>query len=402
MTDPKTALRRRTDALAHLQAHETWSARLLGGWLPGIVDWDVKHTVAQQLWENLQHARDLRTRLWELRIGDPDRQVGFAPERAARAMGAAPSDVAFLAGLHLVWTPATIEAYQQLLHDAHPIQDGPSLPVLRRIVEAKRRQHAWAHTTVEAMIVSGTARREVDRWMRYVRDVLDACGGVAGSYDGSDMPDPLPGVDTPLPFLEAKRDDRFELALESGIRAEPDDRLGQVLFQFANYGAEMQAAETLGSVLWETGEMPWEYYFDVGRHCHDEARHSKMGEARLAEMGHDIRDFPHSAANYTWRQLMDPMRRYCTLTYVIEADSFAYKQATYQQHLQHGDHASAQAVLFDIADETMHVRWGAKWVPELMKRYGYDGTVEQLVAECRERTAQNSASPLQREAAGSP
>jgi len=37
-----------------------------------------------------------------------------------------------------------------------------------------------------------------------------------------------------------------------------------------------------------------------------------------------------------------------------------------------------------------------------MKRYGYDGTVEQLVAECRERTAQNSASPLQREAAGSP
>jgi len=93
------------------------------------------------------------------------------------------------------------------------------------------------------------------------------------------------------------------------------------------------------------------------------------------------------------------MRRYCTLTYVIEADSFAYKQETYRQHVEHGDHASAQAVLFDIADETLHVRWGAKWVPELMKVGGYEGSVDDLVAECRAHTAAHSASSLQRRAA---
>lgn len=124
-----------------------------------------------------------------------------------------------------------------------------------------------------------------------------------------------------------------------------------------------------------------------------------MGEMRLAELGHHISDFPHSVANFTWRQLMDPMRRYCTLTYVIEADSFAYKRETYREHVEHGDDESAQAVLFDIADETLHVRWGAKWVPELMKVEGYEGSVDELVAECRAHTTANSASPLQRAAA---
>ena len=44
----------------------------------------------------------------------------------------------------------------------------------------------------------------------------------------------------------------------------------------------------------------------------------------------------------------------------------------------------------------MHVRWGKKWVPELMKHYGYEGDVDDLVAECRELTAKNSSNPLQR------
>ena len=158
----------------------------------------------------------------------------------------------------------------------------------------------------------------------------------------------------------------------------------------------MQAAETLGSTLWEAEDMPWEFYFDLSRHLYDEARHSALGAARLAELGYHVTDFPHSVANYTWRQFMDPLRRYCTLTYVIEADSFAYKHETYQKHLEHGDHESAQAILFDITDETMHVRWGKKWVPELMKRYGYEGEVADLVKECRELTAKNSANPLQR------
>lgn len=399
MHDPATYLARRTLALATLQAYETWAARLLGGWLPGVVEWEAKHRMADHLWEHLQHARDLRTRLWELRVPKPDRQVAPEVRAAAVAIGAAPSDVAFVAGLYGAWTKAMLVAYEDLLAGAHPIQDAPTLPILRTIVDAARARTAWGEATVTAWIDGGETRREVDRWQRYVSDVLVACGGVDGLSERTAMPDPLPGVASPLPFMEAKRDARFRLALETGIRADEGDHLGRVLHQFANYGAEMQAAETLGSVLYEADDMPWDFYFDVGRHCLDEARHAKMGEERLAQLGHHVSDFPHSVVNYAWRQGMDPMRRYCTLTYVIEADSFAYKHATYRQHMEHGDHDSAQAVMFDIADETLHVRWGARWVPELMKASSFEGSLDELVAECRAATRAHSASPMQREAA---
>lgn len=387
---------RTTKHLCYLQAYEIESSRLLGGWLPGIVDWDAKHEVARHLWEDAQHSRDLRTRLWELRVSAPDRNLDNEPARTMQRLAAAQVDVELLAGMHLVFKRALRDAYLDQLDRTHRIYDAPSVPVLRRIVAEKEAQIAWAERAIEALVSSGETQRRVQRWRQYTADVLRAAGGVDGAGERRDAPSLPPGYSSPLPFLEAKRDDRFEIGLESGVQADEDDRLGQVLYQFANYGAEMQAAETLGSTLWEAEGMPWEFYFDLARHCYDEARHSKLGETRLAELGYHLTDFPHSVANYTWRQLMDPMRRYCTLTYVIEADSFKYKQETYQKHVEHGDSESAQAVLFDITDETLHVRWGKKWVPELIDQYGYDGSVEDLVRECRKLTAKHSASPLQR------
>jgi hypothetical protein len=50
-------------------------------------------------------------------------------------------------------------------------------------------------------------------------------------------------------------------------------------------------------------------------------------------------------------------------------------------------------------DETLHVRFGQQWVPALMKRYGYPGTLEALVAECREILVANTVNPLQRRCA---
>ena len=210
------------------------------------------------------------------------------------------------------------------------------------------------------------------------------------------MPPPPGYGNSPLPFAEAKRDERFELHFTGIPRPEPDDAEGNRLFQFVNYAHEMQAAETLGSVLWEVGDMSWEFYYDVARHCYDEARHCQLGETRLAELGRHITEFPHCVTNYNWRQLIDPLRRYCVLTYVIEQDSFQYKHESYKRYLQEDDNESAEAVLFDIADETMHVRWGQKWVPELMEQAGYEGDAKELTEECRQILREHSVNPVQK------
>ncbi len=406
-------LEARARRLRFLQAWETGTARLLGGWLPGIVRWEYKHAVARHLWEDAEHARELRTRLWELRVANPDRGVTERVLPALRALAAAQHDDELLAGVYLALKPALVAAYTAYIAATHDVYDGPTLPVLRRILAEEEAQIAWAREVVAAMADSGEKRRRVMRWQRYAGEVIAAVGGVDGAglttdaaTDGDTMsalpplPEPPPGhTSSPLPFPEARRDERFRMQAGGMALPAPDDRLGQVLFQFSNYTMEMQAAETLGSTLWEADDMPWEFSHDVARHCYDEARHAALGEARLGELGYHVTDFPHWTGNYAWRQLLDPMRRYCVLTAVIEAGSFPYKHETYAAHLAAGDAESAQAVLYDITDETMHVRFGTKWVPEMMKRAGYTGTFAQLTEECREITARNTLAPMQRDAA---
>mgnify|MGYP001447578378 CR=1 FL=1 len=131
--------------------------------------------------------------------------------------------------------------------------------------------------------------------------------------------------------------------------------------------------------------MPWEFYLDLSRHLWDEVRHSTMGETRLRELGVELTEIPHMTANYDWRQRVDPLMRYTTLTLVIEAASFPKKNESYRNHLAAGDMRSAQALLYDVTDETMHVQYGSKWVPELMKRAGISVPLEQYIEQCRQR-----------------
>ena len=387
-------------ALQHLQAFETRTARLLGGWLPGIERWEVKHQVGVHLFEDAQRAHTLRTRLWELRVADPDRAIGGGPAAVAQALASAPSDLAFLAGMYRGVKRVLLNAYEAYLADTYAVYDAPTVAALHMMLPTLRAQLAWADGALRDLIDTGAKRRDADRFTLYVTDVLTAHGGVDGGGPVGEVVAPPPGLAVVLPFDDARRDARFDLTAPPLPVPSEENPLDYALFQFANYGAEMQAAETLGSVLYETEGMPWEFHFDVARHCADEVRHSRLGEERLAQLGRHVTDFPHTTGNYAYRQQLDPLRRYCALTYVIEADSFAYKHRSHAYYLAQGDRESAEAVLYDILDETLHVRWGKKWVPELMRHVGYPGDLDALVAECRTLVAQRSFSALQRAAAG--
>ncbi len=389
--------------LKRYQRLEIETARLLGGWLPGVVKWEVKRSLAGHLWEDAQHSKELRIRLWELRHPDPDRDSDGELARLSqgvRALAAAQHDFEMIAAVYLVLKRQLAAAYRHYIQNTHQVQDAPSIPVLKRLALELEEQVRWAEATVKELADSGEKNRAVQRWQQYAGQVLASLGGIEGLQPVDGLPIAPPGYGMLLPFPEAKRDSRFNATLDGMPQPDPDDRLAQVVWQFNNYVQEMQAAETLGSTLWEADGMPWEFYYDLARHCWDEERHSLLGETRLAELGYHPADFQHMVGNYAWRQMLDPARRYCVLTEVIEANSFAYKRETYQQHFANGDHASAQAILYDIIDETMHVRWGSKWVPKLMERYGVTMSKEAFVLECQQITARQSFNPQQRSAAG--
>lgn len=392
---------RQIDALKRYQALEMASVRMLGGWLPGIERWEIKHEVGMHLREDAKHSQGLRMRLWELRVADPDRGVAADVTRLMHLFASAQTDAEFLTGLYLCLKQALLDAYKQYVATTYSVLDAPSVAMLKPIIAEKEAQLAWARPALKAVNDSGEKQRNATRWLEYCDRLLSAHGGLSGQGAISDPPAPLPGYALRLPFDDARRDERFKMGVPPLAMPTEANPLDYTVFQFAHYGAEMQAAETLGSVLWEAESMPWEFYHDIAHHCSDEVRHSKLGEARLSQLGHHITDFPHTTGNYAWRQRVDPMRRFCALTYVIEADSFAYKNKSYQNYLTWGDQQSAESVLFDIIDETLHVRYGKKWVPELIKHSGYGGSVEGLVEECRELVLKNSLSPAQREAAAS-
>jgi hypothetical protein len=52
-----------------------------------------------------------------------------------------------------------------------------------------------------------------------------------------------------------------------------------------------------------------------------------------------------------------------------------------------------------IIDETMHVRWGQRWVPELMKHQAESKDLDSVIVECRQAVLDNSLAPAQRSSA---
>src|ERR1700677_262897 len=95
----ENSLRVRSEAiitkLKRFQALETKSFRLLGGWLPGVVRWEIKHEIGLHIWQDAQHSRDLRTRLWELRVQNPDRDLDDSIPRMIQGLACAQIDFEF-------------------------------------------------------------------------------------------------------------------------------------------------------------------------------------------------------------------------------------------------------------------------------------------------------------------
>jgi hypothetical protein len=130
-------------------------------------------------------------------------------------------------------------------------------------------------------------------------------------------------------------------------------------------------------MLFDAPDMPWEFYFDLGRHMWDEARHAMFGERKLAELGTSAQAAGLSTKAYAMRQTLTPLDRYAALS-TQEADAFPGKHAGLKDSLAHGDSTSAMAWSYDIADETQHVRFGAKWIPVMIEKIGEPRSYEQV------------------------
>jgi hypothetical protein len=349
--------------------------RILAGWLPATADMDLKLVMGRLLWEDAQHVQHLYRRLREVQTPAFQPPGDEVLELLMTEAIHAPDERDLLAGIFRVIKPQLVKAYRWHMGQTFANPDAPTLYAFKHILLDVEEQLSWAD---EAL-----ADHPRGAWEQYLTDLLAAAGGVTGDQPHRNVPAP-PACRRPFVApREAARDERFSLANRRGGQPLPEKIAAATRRQleFESYSQEMLAAETVALVLYLSSKMPWAFVYDSARHCYDETRHCRLGIEWMAQHGLDYTQVPQNTLIYKWRSQYDPATQYCLLTRGNEAHVFPYRHESLALYEQAKDHLSAQFVSYDIADERQHVKYGTKWLPDLMAQHGINKPVDAFVAE---------------------
>jgi hypothetical protein len=180
---------------------------------------------------------------------------------------------------------------------------------------------------------------------------------------------------------EAARDERFiNPGADTELMPDESDYGRHTVEEFERYSTEMLAAETVALVLHALPRMPWGFQYDSARHLYDEVRHCLMGFEWMRRHSLDPFTSPQYLHIFKWRAQFDPVMQYCLLTMGNEVHAFPYRHRRVEEHQKSGDALSEQFVRYDIADETQHVRFGKRWLPEMLKHTGETRPLDDYVA----------------------
>lgn len=361
--------------------HETM--RLLAGWLPQAATFELKCEMARTLWENAQHVNALYLRLREIQSPAFQKPTDGALVTLMAEMLHAPDEFSLMIALYGVVTPSLIRALEVHETATFPNSDQPSVHVIKHALLDLRSQLTRAEPLIKAAHEAGRISPAARAWEKYIRQLLAAAGGISGAEKRSTAACKPPAARTTFKApREAQRDARFtNRAADLEAMPGEDDYREHTVEEFERYSTEMLAAETVGLVMFSVPNMPWEFQYDTARHLYDEVRHCLMGYEWMRGHGMDPFQSPQYLHIFKWRSQFPPVMQYCMLTMGNEVHAFPYRHRRVEAHQKSGDQLSEQFVRYDIADETQHVRFGKRWLPELLKHVGEKRSLDQYTKE---------------------
>jgi hypothetical protein len=150
-----------------------------------------------------------------------------------------------------------------------------------------------------------------------------------------------------------------------------EDTSGYFLYMLGIRLSEINVAEGLAVVMYETPDKPWEFYHDLSRHLWDELRHSMMGEAAIETIYGDARSVPMREYERVYCMEAPPLEQYATLGIEIEGGQMKYPVGKRGEWEFCRDAAKSPLMTtfqdFDWADEVLHVNLAKKqltdWFP---------------------------------------
>jgi hypothetical protein len=372
--------------------------RTLAGWLPGVPEWEAKNELGLHIWESADAADELRARLRELRCHQPERNLSPLLEKLGSDLDYGQNTAEIIATVYLVVKKSLLEAYRSHPETTWTDFDRPTVKLIDRLILITEKQVAWAQHLFDEIQDNYLGWQP---WHDYIAGLLTANGGVSGAETQVTPPARLENHPLLLPWKTCQRMPDWPI-FDPNQDVEPDRKAAPEahrLWRFKHYLNEMTAAETLGSILWMTPEMPWEYQHNVSRHLWDEIRHSQLGQLRVQQLGLKISEVPQVVQIYNVMMTIPAVDQYALLTTVIEPNGMPEKTTNREHWEEIGDDISAAAVSYDWSDENFHVRWGKKWTPVLLETYHYPETPEEIAKRTEEWLMENTPVKMQQKMA---
>ena len=359
---------------------------------------ELKYLLCQHVWESAGHARFLRERGREMSgFGSGD---GVRDDlRRLFNEAIMPSDGATaLAGFYRVLKPALLAAYRHYLQATHHLADWPSLRLVEEFIGDEDR-----HAREMSTFLQDTP--EVSAWCEHLRSALAALGGFLGEHTRLPLPEPFVWESETRRYTHPATCNRGKYPTCSSVFSyDPEEtpivrpwlvdpatdaRVIRIMV-YVWLMMEMDAVDCLATVFIDTPDAPFDLHHDLARHLWDESRHSAFGYRQLPKLGIDLMTVEHSLDLYNILVQMPPHERYAMMTMEFEAGSFPTKATVMDRIRELNDFEADTLLAFDRNDEQNHVRYGHRWLPEIMALCGDTRPVEEFVRATQARFAETA------------
>jgi len=355
---------------------------------------ELKYLICQHAWEAAGHARFIRERGRELTsFGTRDNVRAEIRQLFDEAIGTAESDPqVILAGFYKVFKPALLAAYRDYLKLTNPLADWPSKKLVEEFIADEER-----HATEIAPYLKDV---DASEWETHLTQALDDLGGWLGQETRLPLAANYVWQHQATPFTHPATCNRGKYPVCSSIFGQDptedpivrdwlsdpktDARVIRIMV-YVWLMMELDAVDYLATVFVETPTAPFDLHFDLARHLWDESRHSQFGYRQLPKFGVDLMTVEHSLELYNVLVQMPAHERYAMMTMEFEAGSFPAKAHVMDRVRELNDFEADTLLAFDRNDEQNHVRYGHRWLPEMMALFGETRPVEAFVKATQEK-----------------
>jgi uncharacterized ferritin-like protein (DUF455 family) len=347
---------------------------------------ELKYLLCQHVWESASHARFLRERGRELSGFGNGENVRDSIRRIFNEAVMPANEGDALAGFYLVIKPALLAAYRHYLKATHELADWPSKKLVEEFIGDEERHAREIATYLSA--------HPNDSWLTHLRNAIDAQGGLLGERARVPLPGGFVWEHERRSYAHPPTCNRGKYPTCSSVfSSDPtetpivrpwlvDPKTDARVIRLMVYVwlmMEMDAVDYLATVFYDTPEAPFDLHHDMARHLWDESRHSQFGFRQLPKLGVDLMTVEHSLDLYNILVQMPPHERYAMMTMEFEAGSFPTKATVMDRVRELNDFEADTLLAFDRNDEQNHVRYGHRWLPEIMALFGEKRPVEEFV-----------------------